>query len=97
MLLTYKVLRDSDNKFSEQWFTRAATRRPTRMAAGLNNLLPQRGHHEYRRGFFSLRVVDSWNRLPDDVKAAKSAAGFKHWYRQHMETTAEQRPEQGRI
>jgi hypothetical protein len=88
MLLTYKVLSDSDKQFSEQWFTRAATRRPTRMAAGLDNLLPQRGHHEYRREFFSLRVVDCWNRLPDDVKAAKSAAGFKHRYRQHMERTA---------
>jgi Reverse transcriptase (RNA-dependent DNA polymerase)/Endonuclease-reverse transcriptase len=84
MCLTYKILSDSDKKFSEQWFEMAANRRPTRMAAGTNNLVPKRGGHDYRRGFFSLRVVDNWNRLPDAVKAAKTAAAFKRQYRQHM-------------
>jgi hypothetical protein len=84
MCLTYKILGDSDAMFSEQWFERAANRRTTRMAAGTNNLVPQRGNHEYRRGFFSLRVVDTWNRLPDAVKAAPTAAAFKRQYRQHL-------------
>jgi ribonucleases P/MRP protein subunit RPP40 len=67
MCLTYKLLSDSDKQFSEQWFERAANRGTTRMAAGTNNLVPKRGNHDYRRGFFSLKVVDKWNRLPDAV------------------------------
>jgi hypothetical protein len=55
MCLTYKILSDSDKQFSEQWFERAANRRTTRMAAATNNLVPKRGNHDYRRGFFSLR------------------------------------------
>jgi ribonucleases P/MRP protein subunit RPP40 len=84
MCLTHKILSDSDQQFCEQWFERAAGRRPTRMAAGLDNLVPRRAQHEYRRNFFSLRVVDAWNRLPAAVKAAKTAAGFKNQYRQHV-------------
>jgi hypothetical protein len=84
MCLTYKILSDSDKQFSEQWFEQAANRRTTRMAAGTNNLVPKRGNHDYGRGFFSLRVVDMWNRLPDTVKAAQTAASFKRQYRQHL-------------
>jgi hypothetical protein len=40
MCLTHKILSDSDQQFSEQWFERAAGRRPTRMATGFNNLVP---------------------------------------------------------
>jgi ribonucleases P/MRP protein subunit RPP40 len=92
MCLVHKIMSDSDEGFSEQWFVKAATRRPTRMAAGYNNLLPQRGHHDFRRGFFSLRVVDSWNRLPDDVKEAGSGAAFKRRYRQHIQTRVVREP-----
>jgi hypothetical protein len=54
------------------------------MATGHNNLVPRRAQHDYRRNFFSNKVIDTWNRLPDAVKAAKSAAGFKNQYRQHV-------------
>jgi hypothetical protein len=84
MCLTHKILSDGDQQFSEQWFERAAGRRPTRIATGTNNLVPRRAQHDYRRNFFSLRVVDTWNRLPDAAKAAKTAAGFKNQYRQNM-------------
>jgi hypothetical protein len=77
MCLTYKILSDSDKQFSEHWFERATNRRTTRMAAVINNLVPRRGNHNYRQGFFSLRVIDMWNHLPDVVKVAQTAAAFK--------------------
>jgi hypothetical protein len=86
MVLTHKILSDSDLEFSEQWFQRAANGRHTRQAAGARNLVPRRGLHEFRREFFSLRVASSWNRLPDAVKAANTAAAFKKGYRQHIES-----------
>jgi hypothetical protein len=85
MVLTHKILRDSDKEFGEQWFQQAANGRHTRQAAGTLNLVPKRGLHEFRREFFSLRVVGRWNQLPDAVKAASTAAAFKSRYRQHIE------------
>jgi hypothetical protein len=85
MVLTHKIISDSDTKFSEQWFEKAAGRRPTRQNRGRDNLVPKRGNHEFRRGFFSLRVVENWNHLPDSVKEATSAGAFKNRYRQHIE------------
>jgi hypothetical protein len=70
MVLTYKIFSDCDKKFHEQWFELAADRRPTRQSSGVSNLLARRSNHEYRREFFSNRVVEKWNRLPDTVKAA---------------------------
>jgi hypothetical protein len=94
MVLTHKILSDSDTQFSEQWFEKAATRRPTRQSSGRDNLIPKRGNHEFRRGFFSHRVVDNWNLLPDAVKEATSAGAFKNRYRQHLETSAAWRNQQ---
>jgi hypothetical protein len=86
MALTHKILCDSDQGFRDQWFKMADGRRKTRLTAGARNLLPQRGQHEFRREFFSLRVVDTWNRLPEPVKATNTAAAFKRRYRQHIES-----------
>jgi hypothetical protein len=93
MVLTYKILSDCDTKFHEQWFELAADRRPTRQSSGVSNLLARRSNHEYRREFFSNRVVEKWNRLPDTVKAAPSAGAFKNRYRHHLETSVARRPE----
>ena len=34
-----------------------------------------------------MRVIEDWNRLPDSVKEAGSAAVFKRHYRRHCEGT----------
>jgi hypothetical protein len=82
MVLTYKILSDGMADYSEQWFTKMDTRRPTRQSSGLNNLIEGRASHSYRREFFSLRVPRVWNGLPDYVKEAASAAAFKARLRQ---------------
>jgi hypothetical protein len=82
MALTHKILCDSEQGYSDQWFKMANSRRTTRLTAGARNLLHQRGQHEYRRRIFQQQR----NRLPEPVKAADTAAAFKRRYRQHIES-----------
>jgi hypothetical protein len=42
-----------------------------------NNLAIGRAGHNYRRGFFSHRVPEKWNGLPDHIKQASTPAAFK--------------------
>jgi hypothetical protein len=77
MIMTYKLLSDSEKEYSVKWFERAATRRPTRNTGGRDNLIVGRAEHNYRRQFFSLRVPAVWNNLPDHVKEAATVSAFK--------------------
>ena len=84
MAQTYKIMASED---SDQWFTRADTRRTTRNTCGLNNIVPMRNNHEYRNNFFSQRVVEEWNSLPDVVKESRTVQMFKRRYWRHTEGT----------
>jgi hypothetical protein len=78
MIMTYKLLSDSDDKdYSVKWLEKMATRRPTRNTGGRDNLIVGRAEHNYRRQFFSLRVPAVWNGLPDSVKEAATVSAFK--------------------
>ena len=59
----------------------------TRSAAGRNNIVKKRSHHEFRNNFFSSHVADEWNALPDDIKSARTVNGFKCLYKRHREST----------
>jgi hypothetical protein len=85
MLQTHKIISDSDKEMCEQLFEMTANRRPTRQNAGVSNLVAQRAAHGYRQGFYSVRVSEPWNSLPDNVKEARKASVFKNRYRQHVE------------
>ena len=85
MAQTYRIVNGPD---SDQWFERADNRRPTRAAAGRDNIVKKkRSHHEFRNNFFSSRVADEWNALPDDIKSARTVNGFKCLYKRHREST----------
>jgi len=85
MLQTYRIVNGIDTEDSGQWFGRADTRRPTRNTVGKDNLVKKRGQHEFRNNFFSLRVTEEWNGLPDIVKEASTVQAFKRQYRRHQE------------
>ncbi len=53
----------------------------TRNTADPLNIAKPRGRLELRLNFFSLRVVDSWNNIPADIKRARSVLAFKKEYR----------------
>ena len=64
-----------------RWFSLNSDReegRETRSSSGLLNVERSDGRLEVRRSFWSQRVVDRWNQLPDLVKASKSTNTFKN-------------------
>ena len=81
MVQTYKLVNDAG---SEQFFRRADERRVTRATTGTDNLVKGRSNHEFRANFFSSRVIEDWNNLPNAVKEATSAERFKRQYRRHQ-------------
>jgi hypothetical protein len=72
MLQVFKILQGHDNVRANQWFKMAADGSSrTRMATGLLNLTKPLAKLEVRANFFSVRVVDTWNAIPDKIKMAK--------------------------
>ena len=96
MIQTYKIINGIDTDNSDLWFQREDTRRPTRERAGKDNILVQRSSHEFRRNFFTNRVVAEWNGLPDAVKEARCVSMFKRLYRHHQERPVALAPGEGR-
>ena len=87
MVQTYKLVNKMDTDNSELWFERADSRRVTRNNAVRHNLVPKMYHHEFRRNFFSSRVIEQWNSLPVEVRDAPTVSSFKRLYRRHVEGT----------
>ena len=83
MIQTYKLLNGIDTEQSEQWFERADARRKTRERCGRDKVIVKRAHHEFRKGFFSCRVAEQWNSLPESLKEAPNPVSFKRLYRRH--------------
>ena len=82
MILTWKILNKKIDVDETTWFTRlnANNTRETRLThSGLNLSVP-RTSLEIRRNFFSARVPNTWNQLPEKVKVATSVSSFKHLY-----------------
>ena len=53
-------------------------RRRTRALTGRLNVIRNEGRTEIRRNFWSVRVCDQWNSLPDHVKEQETTNGFKN-------------------
>ena len=73
------------------WFTHYnANDRATRLAANPLNLKRQeRPRTDMRSHFFSQRVINTWNDLPDDVKNACSLNAFKTNYTKYVDERAQ--------
>ena len=82
MIQTWKILHNHDDVIESTWFTRVnhIANRTTRLSAGIYNIQLKHANLETRRNFFSLRVTNSWNSLPDSMKEAISLNSFKNLY-----------------
>jgi hypothetical protein len=49
------------------------------------NIRPTAARLEVRRQFFSQRVVEDWNGVPEQVKGAVSVIGFKAGLKKHLQ------------
>ena len=89
MIQTYKIVHGLDDVDKSLWFQHVAetSERLTRQSADILNLKPKNSKLELRRNCFSSRVVNSWNKLPQDVKSAKNVIVFKNKYDQYIRST----------
>lgn len=90
MLQTFKIVNGIDDVDYHTWFTKVDEQHQrTRQAvnvlddgsvSGTKNLLKPKSRLEIRKNFFSCRVVDHWNNLPNCVKNAETVLEFKRRY-----------------
>ena len=84
LLQAYRVLNEVDSVDPSLWFTMAKHREDgpaaeaTRQSAGFMNIKRGEGRNEIRKNFWSQRVIDPWNTLPDEVKQAETLNAFKN-------------------
>jgi hypothetical protein len=77
----WKILHGKEDVEAATWFTMASQGgHSTRLAGHPLNIFKERSRLEIRRNFFSMRCCDMWNRLPNNIKEAKSINIFKNGY-----------------
>ena len=81
LVTTYKVIAGKDRVDPATWFTMCRPAEEgvtTRRQAGFWNLEDNKWKGEVRRNFWSVRVVEPWNSLPDQIKQQETLNGFKN-------------------
>jgi ribonucleases P/MRP protein subunit RPP40 len=81
MIQVWKILNKHDNLSWNDFFQRHEQNfQQTRAGADNLNLKKPRFWSEVRRNSFSIRVIDSWNLLPRNIKSAGTLNQFKNLY-----------------
>ena len=81
LIQMFGVMSERNRVDTSTWFKPAVPRQgalTTRLVSGYLNVERTQGRTEIRRNFWSVRVVDAWNSLPDTVKASPSVDTFKN-------------------
>ena len=85
MIQVWKILHQKDDVDPQTWFKMASeSDRHTRQSSNPWNLSTGTGNNDVRLNFFSIRVVEQWNSLPDSVKSAETMNSFKNSYDSHI-------------
>ena len=81
LIMMFRIMTGKDIVHYSTWFERMSDRDngvSTRTASGALNVVPPGlCNTDIKRNFFSYRVIDPWNSLPDHVKLAGSVNTFK--------------------
>ena len=81
LIQMYRVIAGKDRVDPSTWFTPTQERQgamSTRLITGCNNVEKLQGNTEVRKNLWAVRVVDSWNSLPDAVKNSPIVDFFKN-------------------
>ena len=80
LLETFKSVRGISKVDYKQWFQleRDLDRRSTRARSSPLNIVLTRARLDMKKNFFSHRVVESWNSLPDDMRERLNLSSFKY-------------------
>ena len=77
----FKIMSGKDKVDYKHWFELAQARdgaASTRSTSGSLNVVRNEGRLELRKNFWSVRVCDPWNSLPDIVKEQPTTDSFKN-------------------
>ena len=82
MIQTWKILHGHDNVDEKTWFVRAAetAARTTRQSDSRFNIVGSRANTDLRKNTFSIRVVNKWNSLPEELKSVSTLVAFKNMF-----------------
>jgi len=81
MVMVHKIMHGVGGLNPATWFESAASQRNTRSAADPMGIKKVYGKTELRNNFFSVRVIDDWNRVPQEMKQIAKSDVFKKNYR----------------
>ena len=86
LINTFKIVRNVDNVNRNQWFHTVSEQptRATRQTSCEFNLCRKEWRTDQRRNFYSVRVIDVWNRLPTELKMSHSVNMFKYNLKKKM-------------
>ena len=79
--MVHKIMHGVGGLNPATWFESAASQRNTRSAADPMGIKKVYGKTELRKNFFSVRVIDDWNKVPQDMKQIAKSDVFKKSYR----------------
>ena len=83
LIETFKILSKLDDTDPDLFFERSRT---THLRGHSMKLFKKRSSTTARRNFFSQRVVDDWNGLPEEVVEATSVDSFKRRLDKYMDS-----------
>ena len=82
MIQVFKLMHNYDDVDRRQFFQTAGEElvRVTRQSSDALNILTTRCRTEVRKNFFTNRVAEKWNKLPEYIKRARNITIFKSLY-----------------
>jgi hypothetical protein len=79
--MVHKILQGKGELKAETWFEMAGHGvRATQAGSDTLNIGVKHARLDMRRDFFSLRVIDSWNQVPNEVKRMEVCEKFRKAY-----------------
>ena len=86
LIQTFKIIKGIDNVNHEHWFRLFGNAdRQTRLSSYPLNITIQPARKEVRKNFFTNRVRDLWNDLPNNVKDSNTVNQFKSRLDKHLQ------------
>ena len=87
MTETIKIIHGDTHVNKATWFTHVNSNSQilTRLSAHPLSFNQRTSHLDIKKHFFSNRVVDHWNNLPDELKSAKTISSFISNYNKYVE------------
>ena len=81
MIAVYKILSGHDKIDRHKLFNCYGTQsRTTRLSQYPDNIQPTHSNTDIRRNFFTQRIINDWNSLPQDIKESTTTNNFKKKY-----------------